>query len=70
MKEISFKELMELNKDEYILVDTRNEGSLKYGMIPGAVSITHELFETDLEGVCKRLDKSKQIILYCTRGVI
>ncbi|MBQ3772922.1 MAG: ATPase, partial [Pseudobutyrivibrio sp.] len=70
MKEISYKELMELSKDSYILVDTRNEGSLKYGMIPGAVSITHELFETDLEGVCNRLDKSKQIILYCTRGVI
>ena len=36
MKEISYKELMELDKDKYILVDTRNEGSLKYGMIPGA----------------------------------
>ena len=70
MKEISYKELMELSKDSYILVDTRNEGSLKYGMIPGAISITHELFEKDLEGVCNRLDKSKQIILYCTRGVV
>ncbi len=70
MKEISYKELLELSKDSYILVDTRNEGSLKYGMIPGAISITHELFEKDLEGVCNRLDKSKQIILYCTRGVV
>ena len=70
MKEISYKELLELSKDSYILVDTRNEGSLKYGMIPGAISITHELFETDLAGVCNRLDKSKQIILYCTRGVV
>ena len=68
--EISYKELTQLPKDSYILVDIRNEGSLKYGIIPDAVSITHELFETDLEGVIGRLDKSKKIILYCTRGQV
>lgn len=70
MNEITYKELTELPEGSYILVDTRNEGSLKYGMIPNAVSITHELFETDLEGVIARLDKSKQIVLYCTRGQV
>ena len=70
MKEISYKELTEFPEGSYILVDIRNEGSLKYGMIPSAVSITHELFETDLDGVMDRLDKSKQIVLYCTRGQV
>ncbi len=70
MKEITYKELLELLEGSYILVDIRNEGSLKYGMIPGAVSITHELFETDMDGVVSRLDKSKQIVLYCTRGQV
>lgn len=70
MKEITYKELLELPEGSYILVDIRNEGSLKYGMIPGAVSTTHELFETDMDGVVSRLDKSKQIVLYCTRGQV
>ncbi len=70
MKEISYKELTELVEESYILVDVRNEGSLKYGMIPGAISITQELFETDLEGVVARLNKDKKIVLYCTRGQI
>ncbi len=68
--EITYKELLELPKDSYILVDIRNEGSLKYGIIPDAISITHELFESDLDGVLARLDKSKKIVLYCTRGQV
>ena len=49
MIEITYKELTELAEGSYVLVDIRNEGSLKYGMIPNAISITHELFETDFE---------------------
>ena len=68
--ELTYKELTQLPEGSYILVDTRNEGSLKYGMIPGAVSITHELFETDFDGVVARLDKNKKIVLYCVRGQV
>ena len=68
--EISYKELTQLPKDSYMLIDIRNEGSLKYGIIPDAISITHELFETDLDGVIARLDKSKKIVLYCARGQV
>jgi len=68
--EISYKELTRLPKDSYMLIDIRNEGSLKYGIIPDAISITHELFETDLDGVIARLDKSKKIVLYCARGQV
>ncbi len=68
--EISYKEFIQLPKDSYMLIDIRNEGSLKYGIIPDAISITHELFETDLDGVIARLDKSKKIVLYCARGQV
>ncbi len=68
--EMKYQELLALDKESYILVDIRNEGSLKYGVIPGAISITHELFELDINDVCSRLDKSKKIILYCTRGQV
>lgn len=70
MREITYNELTNLEEGTYILVDVRNEGSLKYGMIPNAVSITHELFETDLPGVIDRLNKDKKIVLYCTRGQV
>ena len=70
MKEITYNELTELEEGSYVLVDTRNEGSLKYGMIPGAVSITHELFEIDIDGVVARLNKDKKIVLYCARGQV
>ena len=68
--ELTYKELTQLPEGSYILVDTRNEGSLQYGMIPGAISITHELFETDFDGVAARLDKNKKIVLYCVRGQV
>lgn len=70
MKEISYKELQELSKDSYMLVDIRNEGALKYGMIPDAISITHELFLLNIQDVESRLNKDKKIILYCTRGQV
>ncbi len=70
MKEITYKELCELDKDSYTLVDIRNEGSLKYGVIPDSISITHELFDIDIEDVASRLDKTKKIVLYCTRGQV
>ncbi len=70
MKEITYKELMELSKESYMLIDIRNEGSLQYGMIPNAISITHELFETDFENVVAKLQKDKKIVLYCTKGLV
>ena len=70
MKEISYKEMQNLSKDSYILVDTRNPGSLKYGIIPDALCLSHDLLEADKEAFLLKLDKSKKIILYCTRGQV
>lgn len=70
MIEITYEELKKLNLGSYILVDVRNQGSLKYGIIPGAISITHELFDKEIEEVAAKLDKSKKVVLYCTKGLI
>ena len=70
MIERTYEELKKLDLGSYILVDVRNQGSLKYGIIPGAISITHELFDKDIEEVAAKLDKSKKVVLYCTKGQI
>jgi len=70
MKEISYRELKDWPENSYILVDTRNEGALKYGIIPGAISITHEYFENDIDYVVSKLSSDKKIVLYCTRGQV
>ncbi|MCR5778618.1 MAG: ATPase [Lachnospiraceae bacterium] len=70
IQEITYSELTALDKSTYILVDTRNPGSLKYGMIPDAISITPETFESDIERAASQLDKTKRIVLYCTKGQV
>ena len=68
MYEISYDEFLKLEQDSYVLVDTRDSGATKYGMMPGAINIPHELFESDLEKVIPQIDKDKKIILYCSMG--
>jgi tRNA(Ile)-lysidine synthase TilS/MesJ/rhodanese-related sulfurtransferase len=68
MYEISYDEFLKLEQDTYVLVDTRDSGATKYGMMPGAINIPHELFGSDLEKVIPQIDKDKKIILYCSMG--
>lgn len=68
MYEISYDEFLKLEQDSYVLVDTRDSGATKYGMMPGAINIPHELFGSDLEKVLPQIDKDKKIILYCSMG--
>ena len=37
--EITWEELQSRDLDRYILVDTRGDGAVNYGMIPGAIAI-------------------------------
>ena len=39
MKEISVEELKRLSDEEYVLIDIRDEGSIIYGGIQGAINI-------------------------------
>ena len=68
MHEIEVSQLKQLQKEEYIAVDIRDEGSVLYGMIPGAVNIPAEEFETNIEKCMESLEKQKKLILYCQRG--
>lgn len=68
--EITYEQLKQIEKDTYILIDTRDESAVNYGMLPGAVHIPQEqLSEEKLSRLEDRLPKDKKIILYCTRGI-
>lgn len=62
--EITWEELQSRDLDRYILVDTRGDEAVNYGMIPGAIAIPE----------CELVDKlaaaagDKKVILYCSRG--
>ena len=62
--EITWEELQSRDFDRYILVDTRGDEAVNYGMIPGAIAIPE----------CELVDKlaaaagDKKVILYCSRG--
>lgn len=62
--EITWEELQSWDLDRYILVDTRGDEAVNYGMIPGAIAIPE----------CELVDKlaaaagDKKVILYCSRG--
>lgn len=68
MKEITIDELKVMQSDSYQLIDIRDEGSVNYGMIPGAVNIPISRFMDDLEAGIQELNQEKSIILYCQRG--
>jgi tRNA(Ile)-lysidine synthase TilS/MesJ/rhodanese-related sulfurtransferase len=63
--EITWQETALLDKEEYLLVDIRNEVSVSYGIIPGALHIPEE----ELEARAGELPKEKKVILYCARGI-
>lgn len=62
--DITAKELTLLNKDEYILLDIRDESDWAYGAIPGAYTVKPELIDD------QKFQKDKKIIVYCAKGVL
>ncbi len=62
--DITAKELALLNKDEYILLDIRDESDWAYGAIPGAYTVKPELIDE------QKFQKDKKIIVYCAKGVL
>ena len=64
---ISYKELKQLEKGSYQLLDMRDESNTSYGMIPGAVVAAGE---NELGTQAKEyIDQGKKVILYCTKGI-
>lgn len=68
MKEITIAELKQRSRESYQLIDIRDEGSVLYGMMPGAVNIPALRFEEDIEECITHLQKNNTLILYCQRG--
>ena len=68
MNEIQVSQLNEMSKDSYALIDIRDEGSVLYGMIPGAVHISADELEENPEVSLESIEKDKKLILYCQRG--
>ncbi|MDY2725538.1 ATP-binding protein [Anaerostipes faecalis] len=63
--DIDYKEISRLRPEEYQLIDIREETSVAYGMIPGAVHIPeHEIWDRMQE-----FETGKKIILYCMKGI-
>lgn len=63
---VSYKQLKELPKESYRLLDMRDESNTAYGMIPGAIAVAEdELFSKAKEVI----DEKKKPIIYCTKGI-
>lgn len=58
------KSLLESGKDDYVIVDVRDESEYKEGRIPTAINIPAERFAAGSE----ILSKDKKIIVYCNTG--
>mgnify|MGYP002626135495 CR=1 FL=1 len=69
MKELTYSNLKQLKPNSYILIDTRDSGSILYGMIPGAIHIAEQELYANLVRYAKEFDPKKDVILYCQRGV-
>jgi len=68
MKEITLSQLYAKEKEEYILIDIRDEGSILYGTMPDAVWISAERLEEDAKESLALLDPAKALVFYCQRG--
>ncbi|WP_072449312.1 rhodanese-like domain-containing protein [Blautia sp. Marseille-P3201T] len=64
--EIKIQDLKNLNKEEYLLVDIREEAAFAHGFIPNAVNIPLSRLREKPE----LLPKEKKIILYCAKGIL
>lgn len=63
---ISFEEMCNLSKDDYMLLDIRDKVSFSHGNIPGAVNVPL----ADIDKGLYKFDENKKIILYCMKGIV
>ena len=60
---ISVKELKQLDKNAYQIIDIRDETEISHGAIPGAVVLPAEAIEGS-----EQIDPSKKLVICCNRG--
>ena len=59
MKELTYSNLKQLKPNSYILIDTRDSGSILYGMIPGAIHIAEQELYANLARYAKEFDPER-----------
>lgn len=64
--EIQIQDLKNLNTEEYMLIDIRDEAAFAHGFIPGAVNIPLSKLREEPE----LLLKEKKLVLYCAKGIL
>ena len=64
--EVKYDEMIKWDAGTYLLVDMRDEMSVSYGMIPGAVNIS----SGELETGNAELPSDKKIVVYCMKGIL
>lgn len=68
MNEINVSQLAKLPKESYEIIDIRDEGSVLYGIIPGAIHVPIEELERETGTYLDKIDMNKKLIVYCQRG--
>lgn len=68
MKEISIEELHKQEKASYLLVDIRDEGSVMYGIMPGAVNVPMKQLLDNPQKYIEDFSQKNAVIFYCQRG--
>lgn len=61
--EISWQQIGAMKKEDYSLIDIRDELSFSYGNIPGSINITEEMLLADAEKW-----REKTVVLCCKKG--
>lgn len=61
--ERSWQQICAMKKEDYILIDIRDELSFSYGNIPGSINITEEMLLADAEKW-----REKTVVLCCKKG--
>lgn len=61
--EISWQQICAMKKEDYSLIDIRDELSFSYGNIPGSINITEEMLLADAEKW-----REKTVVLCCKKG--
>ena len=64
--DVTYEQIKEWDESDYLFLDTRDEGSVSYGVIAGSLWIPLE----EIEGRESELPKNKKIVLYCAKGVL
>ncbi|MBR1741108.1 MAG: ATPase [Lachnospiraceae bacterium] len=63
--EVTYQEILRWEKEDFLFVDIRDQASVEYGKIPGAVHIPLE----ELSERVSELPKGKKPVLYCMKGL-